>query len=248
MADKNDIPPNNDKNDLMFLLSQLAQTTGTQQKEVSAISHPTTNVSYNQVQGNNAPRTTVAVAPAPKKNFQSSELISGPVKADDSIFRIDPTKITKYSDAIKYIVFVLLRNDNFQLVDQIKALITEQQLKEEEWYREYESLKEKQQLRKSGQEELTNLLNKIQGKSAIDTKDSSNNQANADDEEKRNQLELERFEMKIYNQFSELSKRTASQLADLKIPLFCIDPKLMTEQVFEHQTKLLDFLQDLCHD
>lgn len=60
--------------------------------------------------------------------------------------------------------------------------------------------------------------------------------------------EMDQYYRNVYRQQEEFVKYACSRLAELKVPLFCIDPGMRTPHTQRDQQRLLEFLQDLCGD
>lgn len=195
------------------------------------------------------PSTERSAPPQPPSTYQRAAkpdlAVPSRVKLDSSIFSVDPSTITTYSGAVKYVTLVLVRED-MQFISQVKVLIDEQRLKEQQWHAGAEAISKKQLLRKEGRGELASVL-KILGvsNSGSNGDDSSSTEKDA---AKDNQRELTLYYRNVYKQLQDFTKLASAQLAELKVPLFCINPGLRSPKLLKEQERLLDFLQTLCED
>lgn len=169
------------------------------------------------------------------------------VKGDKSISLVDPSTITTYRGAIKYIVLVLVRK-NPQFVETVRWLIEDQHRREEEWQNNLEKLIHRQKVRKSGRAELQSMFRILGTTTGRGESEKTDPNKEDEEDEKENEKELNDYYSRIYKELTGLFNQISRRLEELKVPLFCIEPGLLTEQVFEDRKKIVDFLQDLCEN
>jgi hypothetical protein len=148
----------------------------------------------------------------------------------------DPTRITDYASALKYIVKYVTSND--YVMDEIRVLVQTQTRKEEEWAKGREEVIRKQKVRSEGQAELAGVL-KLVGASQAPAQSANPSKA-------ENDRELASYDMKIYQSALNLQQSQLQTLAELKIPLFCINPQIPQPQNLNNERKkVLQLLKDL---
>lgn len=141
------------------------------------------------------------------------------------------TEITDYKSAVKHVVYYTVKNK--EVMDEVRSVVEEQKKSENELIDLRKELIRKQQSREKGQEEITKLF-KMLGAEAKEKDGISQ------------QKELEQFDYKVYKKMVELSKRQHQILADLKIPLFCLQASIPKPIELQHdRQKLLDLLYNL---
>jgi hypothetical protein len=149
----------------------------------------------------------------------------------------DPSTITKYASALKYIVKYIAVNDF--VMKEIKLMMQDQDRREQEWISRRQELQRKQDDKGRSKEELENVFRLIgvQG---------SHQGAAAEQDIAR---ELQSYDSKIYQDQQRLVQEQTQQLRDLKIPLFCI-PNITVpgETLKTDQRKILQLFKDLLSD
>lgn len=215
-------------NQLAFLLRQLAETTGT------GGTNDATNQSEPQaLQYSHETPVSTPVQPSlkeEKKHIPESRFLQET--------HIDPHSITTYSASLRYVVEVLAREPMFK--DNVRLLIEDQEHQEKRWYSERQDIVRRQSIRDSGREKLASMLKMVGGTTPTSTSEA--------EKEEANQKELAAFDNRVYRMLKHLARDTTQRLAELRVPLFCIRPELISNQVLQDRKKLLEFLQDFCED
>ncbi|KAA8917228.1 hypothetical protein TRICI_000621 [Trichomonascus ciferrii] len=164
----------------------------------------------------------------------TGESSEAPQQQPASSGKPDPTRITDYSSALKYIVKYVTSND--YIMDEIRVLVQTQNRKEEEWAKGRQEVIRKQQVRSEGQAELADVL-KLVGASQPSTQSSKASE---------NDRELASYDRKIYQSALNLQQSQLQTLAELKIPLFCINSQIPKPQNLDNdRRKVLELLKDL---
>lgn len=162
----------------------------------------------------------------------------------------DPSLIVTYAAALQHtIVHVLPAHTN-----DIRKLIATQTELERRCARERSELIEKQRTRARTRVHLDGVLRMVAGNTNSSNTHSSNgttgsnrdkdlSHAQSDEDDRR---ELERFDDRVYAQLERGARTAAAQLGDWGVPLFCVRPELVTDQVRADRMKMIQFLQDAC--
>lgn len=148
----------------------------------------------------------------------------------------DPTVITTYVAALQYVIARILP----QRSTDIRMLIVEQADLERRCARERVQLIEQQSTRARTRAHLEGVLRMIAGS----TGSGGDRQYQNSDEENRKELEM--FDNNVYMQLERGARASALRLGDWGVPLFCVRPELVTDQVLADRIKLVQFLQDAC--
>lgn len=148
----------------------------------------------------------------------------------------DPTTITKYTSALKYIVRYVAPNEF--VMKEIGLMIQDQNRREQEWFARRMELIRKQNDRGDTKEELQNVLK------LIGVENSQGHSVELDQAR-----ELQSYDLKVYQDQQRLVREQMQQLKDLKIPLFCIpNVSVPGESLKNDQRKILLFFKDLLSD
>jgi hypothetical protein len=162
----------------------------------------------------------------------------------------DPSLITTYVAALQHAIAHVLP----ARTSDIRTLITAQTELERRCARERSELIEKQRTRAHTRVHLDGVLRMVAGNSSSNNihsdngatasgRDKDHSHARPDEEDQR---ELDRFDDRVYAQLERGARAAAAQLGDWGVPLFCVRPELVTEQVRADRIKMIQFLQDAC--
>lgn len=186
-----------------------------------------------------------AAAPSPSPPAAAAEM-----PAALAVPMPDPSLITTYAAALQHTIVHVLpaRTSN------IRTLITTQTELERRCARERNELIEKQRTRARTRVHIDGVLRMVAGNGSSNNtrsghgatasdRDQDHSHASLDEEDQR---ELDRFDDRVYALLERGARAAAAQLGDWGVPLFCVRPELVTEQVRTDRMKMVQFLQDAC--
>ncbi|KAF5095385.1 hypothetical protein D0Z00_003165 [Geotrichum galactomycetum] len=157
----------------------------------------------------------------------------------------DPSLITTYAAALQHTIAYVLP----ARTSDIRTLITTQTELERRCARERSELIEKQRTRARTRVHLDGVLRMVAGTSNNNTHSGNGTTAVGSHDgpsHEENQRELDQFDDRVYAQLERGARAAAAQLGDWGVPLFCVRPELVTEQVRADRMKMIQFLQDAC--
>jgi Protein of unknown function (DUF2458) len=178
--------------------------------------------------------------------------VESPARSKTTISAPDPSIITTWPAALKYVTKHIVTND--AAASRIKHLITQQAKHEREWWAGREALVEKQLGRAGKQREVAALLQSIGGLAAPIA---------VSNDPVANQRELEVYDGKVYAELVKMSADFDRQLRGLGVPFFAIKHALVMldgdmrqnitggldkGELRELQKKMLQTLEDLLID
>ncbi|KAJ5915464.1 hypothetical protein N7466_011397 [Penicillium verhagenii] len=234
MAGHSDAP---DLNTVLQALSSLASQSGSSQiPQLIPKQHHIAKPS--RVEPNHTPRPVQTNLPKP------------------STPTIDPSTITTWPAALKYVMRTVGQNEETQL--RIRGLIRSQHSHERQWWKGREALLQRQQARGDKKKELDAVLLSIGA--PIDSKQLSTAE--------EDQAELTNYDAKIYKASVQMADALTSELRGLQIPFFVLkksliqdslssaepdgasggDPRLSKSDLQDLQRRMLGMLEDLCKD
>jgi hypothetical protein len=150
----------------------------------------------------------------------------------------DPTKISSYSAAIKYISKYVSRDES--TLHRIRQMIQDQERHERDWFEERQKILRRQTTRQQSQKELASVLKLVGADIGQDS---------LEDQPQANARELENYDQKVYKSAEVLVANHKEQLREMRIPLFCFDSPSGTvaeqKSLKDDQQKLVQFLKDL---
>lgn len=151
----------------------------------------------------------------------------------------DPTEISTYPQALKYIVTYLVPNE--QAMGEIRRMIQNQDRKEAEWTKSRDQLVKRQNSRHQGQQELENVLRMVGGSTE------ALKQEEGPSDEEKNKKELQALDTKIYKSMQSHAREQEELLRIVGVPLFCIrtDISCDPDRLSADKRKVLELLRDL---
>ncbi|KAJ5938261.1 hypothetical protein N7454_004603 [Penicillium verhagenii] len=169
---------------------------------------------------------------------------------------IDPSTITTWPAALKYVMRTVGQNEETQL--RIRGLIRSQHSHERQWWKGREALLQRQQARGDKKKELDAVLLSIGA--PIDSKQLSTAE--------EDQAELTNYDAKIYKASVQMADALTSELRGLQIPFFVLKKSLIQDSLSsaeldgalggasrlsksdlqDLQRRMLGMLEDLCKD
>ncbi|KAM5439243.1 hypothetical protein MferCBS31731_004664 [Microsporum ferrugineum] len=173
---------------------------------------------------------------------------------------VDPSTITTWPAAIKYVMKTVAQNETVQY--RIRRLIASQHEHERSWWQGRQTLLAKQKARAGNQRKLDEVLRAVGGK----VTEQPHEAKPAEDE-----LEIKRYDEKVYKASVEMSKALHSELKALGVPFFATKQELIQpvssddnsklaevngstetciteEETRQLRLRMLELLQDLCKD
>uniref|UniRef100_A0A060T6A6 ARAD1C12496p n=1 Tax=Blastobotrys adeninivorans TaxID=409370 RepID=A0A060T6A6_BLAAD len=159
-------------------------------------------------------------------------------QANHQGFGPDPTEISTYPQALKYIVTYLVPNE--KAMGEIRRMVQNQDRKEAEWTKSRDQLVKRQKSRHQGQQELENVLRMVGGSTE------ALSQEGPSDEEK-NKKELQALDTKIYKSMQSQAREQEELLRIMGVPLFCMrsDITCDPDKLSTDKRKVLELLRDL---
>ncbi|KAM5478925.1 hypothetical protein McanCB56680_006008 [Microsporum canis] len=178
---------------------------------------------------------------------------------------VDPSTITTWPAAIKYVMKTVAQNETVQY--RIRRLIASQHEHERSWWQGRQTLLAKQKARAGNQKKLDEVLYDPSFRLRyMDTRKVTKEQKPAEDE-----LEIKRYDEKVYKASVEMSKALHSELKALGVPFFATKQELIQpvssddnsklaevngsaetciteEETRQLRLRMLELLQDLCKD
>ncbi|KAJ5358733.1 uncharacterized protein N7496_011146 [Penicillium cataractarum] len=128
---------------------------------------------------------------------------------------IDPSTITTWPAALRYVMRTVGQNEETQL--RIRGLIRSQHNHERQWWKGREALLEKQQARGDKKKELDAVLRSIGA--PIDSKTTT--------DENAERAELEEYDRKVYKASVQMAEALIAELRGMKIPFFGLQKSLI---------------------
>lgn len=135
--------------------------------------------------------------------------------------QVDPSTITSWSQALKYVVSDLSQNGAAS--SRIKTLIHSQHRHEKQWWTGRENLIAKQKGRGEGKKKADDLL-RLLGSEPDATSGSFQGQGSEAEAERK---ELEVYDDKVYKALSEMSRAMDGELRGLGVPFFAVKHELV---------------------
>ncbi|EFQ97761.1 hypothetical protein MGYG_00802 [Nannizzia gypsea CBS 118893] len=245
--------PGNGPPDLATVLKTLSSFSTPQpnQPQASSISQPTSDPRLQSTH-----KIHTSTHPSLASSSSKQETGAGPPSKSS----IGPSIITAWPVALKYVMKTVAQNETVQY--RIRRLIASQHEHERTWWQGRQRLLAKQKARAGNQKKLDEVLRSVGGK----VTDRPHDAAPEEDE-----LEIKRYDEKVYTASMEMSKALHSELKALGIPFFAIKEELIqptssgsdskppnidnrtekcvtAEEVKALQLRMLDLLQDLCKE
>ncbi|KAJ6109518.1 hypothetical protein N7486_001753 [Penicillium sp. IBT 16267x] len=169
---------------------------------------------------------------------------------------IDPSTITTWPAALRYVMRTVGQNEETQL--RIRGLIRSQHSHERQWWKGREALLQRQEARGDKQKELDAVLRSIGA--PVDSKEKSTTE--------EDQAELTNYDTKIYKASMQMADALTAELRGHQIPFFVLkkslvqdssssaeldgtsdmDPKLSKSELIDLQRRMLQLLEDLCKE
>ncbi|KAL9624371.1 MAG: hypothetical protein Q9160_001333 [Pyrenula sp. 1 TL-2023] len=171
---------------------------------------------------------------------------------------VDPSTITEWRIAQKYVTFTLAQNE--AVIARIRKMVKRQHEHEHQWWEGRKALISKQSGRVEGTKTVDSLLKSLGGNVGTSTE-----QVTAPTTE-QNAEELRKYDGKIYKALTEMSRAIDGELRGMGVPFFAIKhdlvalakqdqdslkksdgnkQKLSREELKELQKKMIDLLEDL---
>jgi hypothetical protein len=185
--------------------------------------------------------------PVQASNSRPPELASAPKPNSD----IDPTTITTWSPALRYVTKLLSQNE--QLVQHIKKLIKSQHDHERQWWKGRDSVIQERRKREESRNAINDVLRAIGG--LVDT--------SAPDEPDSDEAALAAYDRKVHQAMHQMFKSFNKDLTEMGIPFFGTKSHLIREdgtpdtgtvptmtrkELGQLQRRMLQFLEDMCKD
>ncbi|KAJ5658328.1 uncharacterized protein N7484_001977 [Penicillium longicatenatum] len=169
---------------------------------------------------------------------------------------IDPSTITTWPAALRYVMRTVGQNEETQL--RIRGLIRSQHSHERQWWKGREALLQRQGARGDKQKELDAVLRSIGA--PVESKETSTTE--------EDQAELKNYDAKIYKASMQMADALTAELRGHQIPFFVLkkslvqdstssadldgtpgmDQKLSKPDLIELQRRMLQLLEDLCKE
>ncbi|EGD84380.1 hypothetical protein H112_08085 [Trichophyton rubrum D6] len=188
----------------------------------------------------------------------SSRQETGSVPSNKS--SASPSVITAWPTALKYVMKTVAQNETVQY--RIRRLIASQHEHEKTWWQGRQRLLAKQKARAGNQKKLDEVLRAVGGKVTDKPHESA---------PEEHELEIKRYDDKVYKASVEMSKALHLELKAMGIPFFAIKEELIrpaspdsgskpenidnstercitAEEAKALQLRMLDLLQDLCKE
>jgi hypothetical protein len=128
---------------------------------------------------------------------------------------VDPSKITTWAPAQKYVINNIY--SNHAQISRIKQLITNQQCQERQWWAERGALISKHGARVEKEKQVAAMLQSMGGIAA------SNKASNSGEEED----ELRRCDLKIHRAMTKLAMEIDRELRSMGVPFYAIKHELV---------------------
>ncbi|KAJ5553183.1 hypothetical protein N7494_002561 [Penicillium frequentans] len=169
---------------------------------------------------------------------------------------IDPSTITTWPAALRYVMRTVGQNEETQL--RIRGLIRSQHNHERQWWKGREALLQRQGARGDKQKELDAVLRSIGA--PVESKEGSTTE--------EDQAELTNYDTKIYKASVQMVDALTAELRGHQIPFFVlkkslvrgsasseelngtsdVEPKLSKSDLIDLQRRMLQLLEDLCKE
>ncbi|OOQ90849.1 hypothetical protein PEBR_02870 [Penicillium brasilianum] len=130
---------------------------------------------------------------------------------------VDPSTITTWPAALRYVMRTVGQNEETQL--RIRGLIRSQHNHERQWWKGREALLERQQARGDKKKELDAVLRSIGA--PIDSKTTT--------DENSEQTELDEYDRKVYKASAQMAEALIAELRGMKIPFFGLQKSLIQD-------------------
>ncbi|EZF32295.1 hypothetical protein TMEN_2561 [Trichophyton mentagrophytes] len=245
--------PDNGTPDLATVLKTLSSFSTPQpgQPQAASNSQPTDHPHLQS-----AHRTHIPTHTSLTSSSSRQETGPGPLNKSSA----SPSVITAWPTALKYVMKTVAQNETVQY--RIRRLIASQHEHEKTWWQGRQRLLAKQKARAGNQKKLDEVLRAVGGK----VTDKPHESAPEEDE-----LEIKRYDDKVYKASVEMSKALHLELKAMGIPFFAIKEELIrpappdssskpentdnstercitAEEAKALQLRMLDLLQDLCKE
>lgn len=122
---------------------------------------------------------------------------------------IDPATITEWSTGLKCVTKVAANDPRFG--DAIRRMIANQRRNEVDWYSRRQELKREQSQRKSGSNELSDIMKSIGAAVSTSTPAPT---------EESNQAELEQYDQKVFRAQNQMNAAMEAELKAMGVPFF----------------------------
>ncbi|KAJ5902323.1 hypothetical protein N7495_002851 [Penicillium taxi] len=199
----------------------------------------------------NTPSSLRRAVSNPRPQPRPSDLISKPPGGPT----IDPTTITTWPAALRYVMRTIGSNEEIQL--RLKGISRSHAAQEKQWWEKRTALLKTQQARAERKQELDQVLRSIGAQ--VDSKATSTT--------KEDEAEIKRFDLQVHSACVDLEKAFEAEMRGFNIPFFVlksnliqdepsteiksvegVPSKLSKSELVNLKRRMLVLLNDLCKD